>query len=1039
MDNVEGKKVNRIKRIVSVLFFLLLLFLAADLSDRVPDFGRSTVQDQGMTVSSVMEHSESGGVMDVPVSGEDRPAAPLHEKERTPAELQQKDSSSEKPYVDHEILVQFSENLSNDDIITLLNGLGMSIEQILNNGNLFRIKIPESLGVEEALKLFHKVPEIVFSEPNFLIRTTGVPDDSSFSNQWGFHNTGQSGGTEDADINAPEAWDKITGSTSIVVAVVDEGIDLNHPDLSGNIWVNGDEIPGNGIDDDGNGYIDDVNGWDFNHSDATVYDGKSEDRHGTEVAGIIGAKGNNGIGTAGICWTVRIMPVKFIAYGSGTVANAILAMNYAVANGARVINCSWGGSSYSASLEAAFSNARDNGVLVVTSAGNSGKDTDTKSHYPSNYDLDNVLSVASTDKNDELSYFSNYGQTTVDLAAPGSSIYTTTPEGGYSYFSGTSAAAPFVTGAAALALSASPDLDYLELRDRILNAVDPISGLTTKTVTGGRLNLNNIISALNLADTDGDGIPDGYENQYGLNPNDPSDANADSDGDGLTNLQEYLNGTSPTNPDSDGDGLPDGYEITYFLDPTSSSDSSSDLDEDGLSNLLEYQAGTRIDLTDTDGDGIDDFIEFGPRNRAADSDGDGIVDALDLDSDDDGKTDEDEGTDDDDDDGAANYVDLNDADGPEGDQDGDGLSNSLEVTYMLYPNLVDGDGDGIDDPTEFGDGPTPLDSDGDEEVDALDLDSDNDGKLDADEGVGDLDGDDIPNYRDGDDSDGPLGDADGDGLLNQTESLYGMNVNLSDSDGDDIDDLTEFGSGSVPLDTDGDGVIDALDLDSDNDGSLDETENGKDSDGDGVPDRLDNDTATMVTSYGKLSIILPEGKGRLTEVVFLAQPLSEAAKPDIDFRYGGVQYKITGLQPGESVDITIQMTTSFASNSQFWKYDAANGYYEYPATISGNTLQFTITDGTQGDDDLKANGTIVDPGYIGVPIATQTSSDSSSTPASGGGGGGSGGCTVAAGDVPVEQGLTDLFVLLLPLAVLIILRFLSLKGDHRFRFRNSPL
>lgn len=932
-------------------------------------------------------------------------------------------SEEEPAYVDHEILIQFVPEMSKDEIINLLNGLGMSIVKVLNSKNLCRVKLPESIQVEEALKIFEDVPDILFSEPNYLIHTTKIPNDPSFSNQWGLHNTGSGGGTEDADIDAAEVWNITTGSSTVVVAVVDEGIDLNHTDLADNIWTNSNEIAGNDIDDDGNGFVDDVNGWDFYHGDATVYHSKSQDSHGTAVAGIIGAVGDNGVGTAGVCWNVRIMPVKFIAYGSGTISDAILALNYAVTNGARVINCSWGGSAYSSSLKAAFQDVLNAGVLVVTSAGNSAKNTDNNSHYPSNYDLDNIISVASTDKNDELSYFSNYGKITVDLAAPGSSIYTTKPENTYSYFSGTSAATPFVTGAAAMALSVNSSLTYQELKDQILNNVDPVNSLTNKTVTGGRLNINNMTNALMAGDADNDGLPNMFEIQYGLNPNDPSDAETDPDGDGLTNLQEYDNGTNPTNADTDGDGLPDGYEITNQLDPTSDSDASGDLDGDGLSNLMEYQTGTRVDLTDTDGDGIDDFTEFGPHDFPADSDGDGIYDALDLDSDDDGKSDLEEGVGDDDDDGAANYVDMDDSDGPTGDQDGDGLANSVEITYLLYPNLPDSDGDGIDDGTEFGEGATPLDSDGDETPDALDMDSDNDGKSDTLEGTGDQDGDGIPNYRDSNDFDGSLGDADGDGLINQLEAAYGMNINLADSDGDGIDDYTEFGTGPTPLDTDEDGTIDALDLDSDNDGALDQIEAGSDTDGDGVPDGLDQTIANMLTSYGKLSLIIQGQQGELKNVAFLNRPASETLKEEYDYRYGGVQYQISGLNHGESVEVVIKNTASFPSNTEFWKYNNSGKFYEYPATVSGKTLQFILTDGEKGDDDGLVNGTIVDPGYMVIPVASSNTGGSTSTPAtSGGGGGGGSGCSLSPHEVPVKDGMLDFLVFLMPMGVLVMLR-----------------
>jgi subtilisin family serine protease len=910
-----------------------------------------------------------------------RAAADVRPEKREPRGPDKSASAQNHPYADQEILVQFSPRISRDEIIALLNSLDMSIAQVLGK-------------------------EVVFSEPNFIVHTSGAPNDPSYALQWAMHNGGQTGGTADADIDAAEAWNRATGSDGVIVAVVDEGIDLTHPDLGANVWVNPGEIAGNDLDDDGNGYIDDVRGWDFYHGDASVYDDPSEDR-------IIGAVGNNGAGVAGVCWTVRLMPVKFIAYGSGTVADAIAALHYAADNGAQVVNCSWGGTSYSQSLEAAFRALRDAGVLVVASAGNSAQDTDSHNHYPSNYDLANIVSVAATDKHDALSGFSNYGLSTVDLGAPGSAIYTTVPGGNYANFYGTSAAAPFVTGAAALALSVEPGLSYLDVKDHLLNSVDPMDSLTGMTVTGGRLNLNNLIGRLEPGDTDGDGMPDGFEIAHGLDPDDPDDATADADDDGLSNLDEYRQATSPLDPDTDDDGMPDGFEVSWLLDPTTASDASSDSDGDGLSNLVEYRHGMRIDAPDSDGDGLDDFTEFGSYEAAADSDGDGLIDPLDPDADNDGKPDAQEGVGDADGDGAANYVDRNDADGPEGDQDGDGLENGLEVSFMFYPNLADSDGDGIDDRTEFGPGAAPRDSDQDGVPDGLDQDSDNDGTDDEAEGEGDADRDNVPDYRDGDDRDGPWGDADGDGLRNGQEAAHGLNVNVPDSDGDGLDDLTEFGTAAEPADTDGDGLVDAIDPDSDNDGAPDSSEGDADMDDNGVPDRLDGGAATVSSDVGAISLTIEGADGSLEEVVLLAQAVAESTRPNMVFPYGGLQYRIIGLEAGATVSLTIRTDFVLAANAEFWKYDPIDGYYRYPAVIGESSVQFSLTDGAVGDEDRVADGVILDPGYIGVPVASERTA-----PVAASGGGGGGGCALAQRRAGGAGGLADLVVLMLPLGIL---------------------
>ncbi|MDX1763046.1 MAG: S8 family serine peptidase [bacterium] len=921
-------------------------------------------------------------------------------------------SAADSPYVPNEILVQFSPRITRDEILGLLNASGITIQQLLGDSNLLQLQLPPSLTVEDALRMFREIPEVLYSEPNYLVHTSALPNDPFFSMQWALHNVGGAGSKADADIDALEAWEQGSGSRAVVVAVVDEGVDIHHGDLAANIWVNEDEIEGNGLDDDGNGMIDDVHGWDFLHRDATVFDDAVDDRHGTQVAGIIGAVGDNGIGTAGVSWTVRLMPVKFIARGNGGVADAVLALNYAVQNGADVINCSWGSAYYSAALEAALRNAREAGVLVIASAGNGGLNTDQHSHYPSNFDLDNIISVAATDRQDNLCGFSNHGFRSVDLAAPGLSLYTTIPGGDYAHFSGTSASAPVVSGAAALALAWAPALTYLDIKERIMNATDALSVLTEKTVSGGRLNVDNLARDLASDDRDNDGIPDLFETAHGLDPVDPADAMMDGDGDGLSNLEEYLIGTLPDAFDSDGDGLHDGFETFYGLDPNFQGDANSDLDKDGLSNLTEFGAGTSILLADSDGDGIDDFIEFGSRDKAIDTDGDGTVDGLDWDSDNDGKSDQQEGLGDDDEDGVANYVDADDSDGPLGDQDGDGLFNSQEVTFMLNPNLADSDGDGINDGTEFGTRDSPRDSDGDETPDALDDDSDADGKPDRDEGVADDDSDGVPNYRDRDDRDGPSADSDGDGLLNGTEMMFGLNVNLVDSDGDGLSDAAEFADGA---DTDGDGLIDALDPDSDNDGAFDLVEGETDSNNDGLLDRHDGASATVRSQYGTLSLMVDGGTANLGAVRFLAPPIDEAQESGLDFRYGGLQYSVSGITPGATVSIALQTSFQLPPEAGFWKEGGSDGYYEYPTVIRGDSIQFNLTDGGSGDEDALVNGIIVDPGYIAFPISGETVRPVTS-------GGGGGGCAIASGPVKPVSMVADLFLLLSPL---LVIRFVS--------------
>lgn len=254
-----------------------------------------------------------------------------------------------------------------------------------------------------------------------------LPNDPLFPGQYGLDNTGQTGGTIDADIDAPAVWNSTTGSKNVIVAVVDEGVNISHEDLKQNIWLNTDEIPNNGVDDDKNGYVDDIRGYDFYNHDETVYDVEDGDRHGTHVAGIIGAQGNNGIGVAGVNWTVSIMPLKFLGPYGGDDFDGAEAIVYAVDNGAKVINCSWGGEGDSPIIEEAIAYANDHDVLIAAAAGNSGMSTDAYAFWPAASDSPNVISVAATDDKDQLADFSNYGERTVDIGAPGVDVTSTLP------------------------------------------------------------------------------------------------------------------------------------------------------------------------------------------------------------------------------------------------------------------------------------------------------------------------------------------------------------------------------------------------------------------------------------------------------------------------------------------------------------------------------------------------------------------------------------------------------------------------------------
>jgi|GEM_PF-1207411 len=329
------------------------------------------------------------------------------------------------------------------------------------------------------------------AERDSLVFPTLLPDDTSLSQLWGMHNTGQTGGTPDADIDAMEAWDLTTGSREILVGVIDTGVDRNHPDLAPNMWRNPNETPGNGLDDDRNGFVDDVNGWDFFANDNDPMD---ENNHGTHCSGTIGGVGNNLAGVTGVCWQVSIVGIRFLGPSGGSSSDAIECVNYSRSLGVDLTSNSWGGGGFSALLQAAIVHAGQADQLFIAAAGNDAANTDFAPQYPAGYAADNIVSVAASTDRDSLSSFSNYGRTTVDLAAPGSSILSTVKNGGYSTFSGTSMATPHVAGAIALLKSLVPGIPASEIKSQLLTTVDPLPALTTTTSSGGRLNVERLMT-----------------------------------------------------------------------------------------------------------------------------------------------------------------------------------------------------------------------------------------------------------------------------------------------------------------------------------------------------------------------------------------------------------------------------------------------------------------------------------------------------------------------------------------------------------------
>ncbi|MDZ4662361.1 MAG: S8 family peptidase [Pseudomonadota bacterium] len=326
------------------------------------------------------------------------------------------------------------------------------------------------------------------AEPNFIFRAELQPNDTHYLNQWGLKNTGQadSDGTKgeaDIDTNVEKAWDTTTGSPSIVVAVIDTGVEYKYKDLAPNAWINEREYRGEAdVDDDRNGFVDDIYGYDFVNEDGEPLD---DHGHGSHCAGTIGARGNDGHGMAGINWQVKIMPVKFLSKdGSGTLAGALEAIKYAVDNGAKVLSNSWGGGEKSQALEDVIKYSHEKGVLFVASAGNDGEDSDRYPHYPSGYQVPNVISVAALNNKGQVPEWSNFGKETVHLAAPGENILSIA-NGGYQSWSGTSMAAPFVSGVAALSLSMNPNMTGMQIKEKILSSVKKIDAIKNKVITGG--------------------------------------------------------------------------------------------------------------------------------------------------------------------------------------------------------------------------------------------------------------------------------------------------------------------------------------------------------------------------------------------------------------------------------------------------------------------------------------------------------------------------------------------------------------------------
>ncbi|HEX5911377.1 MAG TPA: S8 family peptidase [Thermoleophilaceae bacterium] len=388
------------------------------------------------------------------------------------------------------VLVGFDKGVSKERQGKIVGELGGRIEKrfaAVRGGRLVAVNARGGRRLDAVRKVLRKADGVTYAEPDFTLSTaaTRTPNDPDYPFQYAVANSATGA------ISAPEAWGTRTSCST--VAVLDTGIDTDHPDLAPNIYKSSDK-PNNGKDDDKNGYVDDTYGLNVIKGKGS---GEDDNGHGSHVSGIIGGRGNNGTGVSGICWSTKLMAVKFMnSKGKGSTSDAIDGIQYAAKKGAKVINCSFGSSSKSSALHDAVDYAQSKGSLLVVAAGNDGDNIDKKPEYPASYTDSNILTVAATTSTDTLASFSNYGSTAVDVAAPGNQILSTYLGGGYKLLSGTSMASPYAAGTAAMLRKQESGATYSDLRYAIRHKVDTPPALKGKVAYNGRLNAQRALAAI---------------------------------------------------------------------------------------------------------------------------------------------------------------------------------------------------------------------------------------------------------------------------------------------------------------------------------------------------------------------------------------------------------------------------------------------------------------------------------------------------------------------------------------------------------------